>query len=160
MGVLDASTHANHALKWGPSTSNPNPPLSLHPEHSSPKAMERLVAPRTTSERCHISTEMPMSPCLECQRGPCTKMAPSVIGDHHQPAETVTRQPVTAALDRDIVGSALKFAIHRYQARRNPCPNTGDKPLQVKRPHLALRQKAISTLIQTTAQQPPGHGRT
>ena len=43
--------------------------------------MKRLVAPRTTSESLHISTETTMSPCFECQRGPCTKLAPSAFGD-------------------------------------------------------------------------------
>ena len=67
--------------------------------------------------------------------------------------------PVTAGCKTHIVGCALKLAIHRYQARRNPCPDTGDMPLQVKTPHLALGQKSISPSIQTTVSFDSGHGR-
>ena len=73
--------------------------------------------------------------------------------------QNCTRQSVTASCETHMVGSALKFAIHRYQARRNPCPNTGAMPLQVKRPHLARCQKAISTVSELAVRSLSGHGR-
>ena len=72
--------------------------------------------------------------------------------------QNCTRQPVTAAQHRDTVRTALKYAIHRYQARQTPCPNTGDMPPQVKRLHLARCQKSIRTVTEMAVRSLPGHG--
>ena len=109
-------------------------PLALI--HGSPSIL--AFKPKSHGKACGTTSALSMVSYIhrdDNERVPCTPKRPL-----HQNGtnlclvitislQNCTRQPVTAALHRDTVRTALKFAIHRYQARRNPCPNIGDIPL-------------------------------